>query len=190
MEFGRPQTYQDYADVYKSMVYPVYEGLGNHNYYNNLHDCMIPTSNLSKDACAVNAVQRMLKEMNKYSSSLPAFNQHVISRQLLHSEIAHHFITGSLSYSWDYGDIHYVQLHNYPTYTAHLSDGHMKARITKALGWLKKDLAAAHKRGKVTILNFHDAHPYRGDYYLVHVQRKNLHIKAYNGKTGTLILIE
>ncbi|WP_345097308.1 metallophosphoesterase [Bartonella acomydis] len=252
-EFGRLQTYQDYADIYKSLVYPVYEGLGNHDYANNVRDCMIPITNLSKDACAISAVKRMLQELKKYSSSLPAFNKHVTSRRLLHSETAHHFVTGSLSYSWDYGDIHYVQLHNYPTYTAHLSDGHMKVRITTALGWLKKDLAAADKRGKVTILNFHDGRPYlwdndshfihpqnakslsvfkslitrhnvkaifvghkhyraycrakndtvfgnipvytagalfNGDYYLMHVQGKNIHVKAYNGITGKPVLLE
>ncbi|WP_019219604.1 metallophosphoesterase [Bartonella florencae] len=252
-EFGRPQTYEDYADVYKDMVYPVYEGLGNHDYANNVGDCMIPLSNLSKDACAVSAVKRMLKEMEKYSSSLPKFNQHVISRPLLHTETAHYFITGSLSYSWDYGDIHYVQLHNYPIYTVHLSDGHMRAKITSALDWLQKDLAAAQKRGKVSILNFHDARPYfkdndshflhpknmkslasfksiitrynvkaifvghehqriycrgqddkvfgnipiytagalfNGDYYLIEVEGKNIHVKAYNGKTGTPKLVK
>ncbi len=252
-EFGRPKTYQDYADIYKNIVYPVYEGLGNHDYYNNVRDCTIPISNLSKDACAISAVKRMLREIDKYSSSLPEFNKHVASRRLVRFETAHDIVTGSLSYSWDYGDIHYVQLQNYPTYTAHLSDGLTKVKITKALNWLKKDLAAADKRGKVTILNFHDARPYlkdndshflhpknardlaafksiitrhnvkaifvghlhyqrfcraqddkifgnipvytagplfRGDYYLVDVRGKNIHVKAYNGRTGKPILIK
>ncbi len=162
-EFGRPQTYQDYADVYKSMPYPVYEGLGNHDYYNNIRDCTIPIENLSKDACAISAVKRMLQELKKYSRSLPEFNQHVTSRKLARFERFDDIITGSLSYSWDYGDIHYVQLHNYPTYTAYLSDGMTTVRITSALRWLKKDLEAADKRGKVTILNFHDARPHFGD---------------------------
>ncbi|PIT68150.1 metallophosphoesterase [Bartonella tribocorum] len=252
-EYGRPQTYQDYANVYKRGVYSVYEGLGNHDYYNNLSDCIIPLSNLSKDACAVSAVKRMLKEIDRYKGSLPHFNQHVTYRPFLHMETAHYLITGSLSYSWDYGDIHYVQLQNYPTYTARLFDGHTKVNITSALGWLKKDLAAARKRGKEIILNFHDARPYfrdkdshfitpqnmknlaafksiimrynvkaifvghqhrqdycrvqddkvfgnipiytagalfKGDYYLVDVQGKNIHVKAYNGKTGTPVLLK
>ncbi|UTO28099.1 metallophosphoesterase [Bartonella harrusi] len=251
-EFGRPQTYQDYADVYKSSAYPVYEGLGNHDYYNNVGDCTIPLSNLSKNACAISAVKRMLKEIDEYNSSLPEFNKHITSRWFIRFETAYNIMMGSLSYSWDYGDIHYVQLQNYPTYTADLSDGYMQIKITKALNWLKKDLAAADKRGKVTILNFHDARPYyrdknshflqpqnmrdlaafkaiitshnvkaifvghnhhprycrarndkvfgnipvytagalfRGDYYLVDVQGKNIHVKAYNGKTGKAILI-
>ncbi len=162
-EFGRPQTYQDYADIYKSIAYPVYEGLGNHDYYNNIGDCMIPLTSLSKNACAISAVQRMLQELKKYSRSLPEFNQHVTSRVLIRYERAYNIITGSLSYSWDYGDIHYVQLHNYPTYTANLSGDYTKVRIMSALRWLKKDLAAADARGKVTILNFHDARPYFGD---------------------------
>ncbi|EJF83548.1 hypothetical protein MCW_01348 [Cardidatus Bartonella washoeensis 085-0475] len=252
-EFGRPQTYQDYADVYKNIVYPVYEGLGNHDYYNNIGDCTIPISNLSKDACAVSAVRRMFQEIRKYSGALPHFNKHVTYRQFIQYDVMRDIITGSLSYSWDYGDIHYVQLQNYPTYTAHLYDGHTKVIITKALKWLKKDLAAADKRGKVTILNFHDARPYfqdndshflhpknakdlaefrsiitrhnvkaifvghehhqiscrarndkvfgsipvytagalfRGDYYLVNVRGKDIHVKAYNGKTGKPTLVK
>ncbi|UNE53815.1 metallophosphoesterase [Bartonella machadoae] len=251
-EFGRPQTYQDYADVYKSSLYPVYEGLGNHDYYNNVGNCTLPIANLSKDACAISAVKRMIQEIDKYSLSLPQFNKHVMSRQLIHLDTAYDIIMGSLSYSWDYGDIHYVQLQNYPTYTVNLSDGHTNIIITKALDWLKKDLAAADQRGKVTILNFHDARPYyrekhshflqpknaknlaafkeiitshnvkaifvghnhhpsycraqddkvfgnipvytagalfRGDYYLVDVQGKDLHVKAYNGRTGKAILV-
>ncbi len=252
-EFGRPQTYQDYADVYKSIAYPLYEGLGNHDYYNNIRDCTIPIANLSKDACAVSAVKRMFQEIKKYSSMLPQFNKHMTDRRVIHPNVMRHIITGSLSYSWDYGDIHYVQLQNYPTYTARLYDGQTKVIITKALNWLKKDLAAADKRGKVTILNFHDARPYfrdndshflhpqnakdlaaftsiikrhnvkaifvghehnqiscrakndkvfgnipvytagalfKGDYYLVDVRGKDIHVKAYNGKTGQPVFVK
>ncbi|EJF88435.1 hypothetical protein ME1_00606 [Bartonella vinsonii subsp. arupensis OK-94-513] len=252
-EFGREQTYQDYADVYKSIVYPVYEGLGNHDYYNNVNDCTIPLKNLSKDACAVSAVQRMIQEINKYSHALPRFNTDITFRKDPHPHIKRYIITGSLSYSWDYGDIHYVQLHNYPTYTANLYNGETQVKITKALKWLKKDLEAADRRGKATILNFHDARPYfkdndshflhpkntkdltafksiikrhnvkaifvghehqqvscraqndkvfgnipvytagalfNGDYYLVNVQGQDIHIKAYNGKTGQPVLVK
>ncbi|WP_345117469.1 metallophosphoesterase [Bartonella jaculi] len=252
-EYGRPQTYQDYADVYKSIVYPLYEGLGNHDYYNNIRDCTIPISNLSKDACAVSAVKRMFQEIRKYSSALPEFNTHEANRRFISHNVMRHVIKGSLSYSWDYGDIHYVQLQNYPTYTATLYDGQTRVIITKALKWLDQDLAAADRRGKVTILNFHDARPYfkdndshflhpqnakdlavfksiiqrhnvkaifvghahgqfscrarddkvfgnipvytagalfKGDYYLVNVWGKNIHVKAYNGKTGKPALVK
>ncbi|MET3590355.1 hypothetical protein ABID23_001461 [Bartonella silvatica] len=162
-EFGRPQTYQDYENVYKSIAYPIYEGLGNHDYYNNVRDCMIPISNLSKDACAISAVKRMFQEMKKYSAALPEFNQDVKYYKSPYYDTTRLRITGSLSYSWDYGDIHYVQLQNYPTYTTTLSDGQTNVHITKALNWLEKDLKAADRRGKVTILNFHDARPYFKD---------------------------
>ncbi|EJF79834.1 metallophosphoesterase [Bartonella doshiae] len=252
-EYGRPQTYQDYANVYKTIAYPIYEGLGNHDYYNNIRDCTIPISNLSKDACAVSAVQRMFEEIKKYSMALPQFNQDVTYRQIIQHERMRNVITGSLSYSWDYGDIHYVQLHNYPTYTVNLRDGNNIITITRALKWLKKDLAAADRRGKITILNFHDARPYfkdndshflhpqkaqglsafksiitshnvkaifvghehrrffcraqddkvfgnipvytagalfKGEYYLINVQGKDIYVKAYNGRTGKPVLIE
>nr|WP_306310503.1 metallophosphoesterase [Xenorhabdus aichiensis] len=66
--------------------------------------------------------------------------------------------TGSLAYSWDYGDMHYVQLQNYPTYITTLSPIFgADTKIKPSLSWLEKDLQSAANRGKTIILNFHDA---------------------------------
>ncbi|MBB5074352.1 cytolysin (calcineurin-like family phosphatase) [Bartonella callosciuri] len=252
-EFGRQKTYDDYANVYKNLGAPVYEGLGNHDYANNVGACTIPQAlNFFPDACAISAVERMLQEMKKYSKTLAHFNQDVTDRWVYLFNSSLRLIRGSLSYSWDYGDIHYVQLHNYPTYTVNLSQRSTSVHIEKALDWLERDLTAADARGKVTIINFHDARPYydnidshflhpknakdlavfksiitrhnvkaifaghehiqgccrapddkvfgnipvytagalfKGDYYLIEVQGKDVYVKAYNGKTGKPALV-
>ncbi|PIT68149.1 metallophosphoesterase family protein [Bartonella tribocorum] len=252
-EFGRRETYEDYSKTYKKLGSPVYEGLGNHDYANNVGHCMIPEEqNASGDACAIEAIVRQIKEMKKYKDELSHFNQDVTeSTDTSNKSVCS--IEGSLGYSWDYGDIHYVQLHNYPIYTVHLKQSDKVVHIKSALDWLKKDLAAADARGKITLINFHDANAFfpnssshfinpenahdlsvfksiitshnvkaifaghthyqsycrvqddkvfgnipvytagalfRGDYYLIKVQGKNVRVQAYNGITGKPTLIE
>ncbi|AGF74906.1 hypothetical protein BAnh1_10370 [Bartonella australis AUST/NH1] len=166
-EFGRKKTYSDYREVYGQSLSPLYEGLGNHDYANNVGDCAEPWEwNFSGDACAISAVSRMVSEIKKYKTYLLHFSADLHEA----SDISTpgwrtRLIKGSLSYSWDYEDIHYVQLHNYPTYVAHLQEAYTDVKITKSLDWLKNDLHQADVRGKTTIINFHDAHAprYRGD---------------------------
>ncbi len=114
--------------------------------------------NFYKDACAISAVTRMVAEIKKYRSKLSHFSLDITESLLAVSGGNIHPFKGSLSYSWDYGDIHYVQLHNYPSYTVHLKRPSMEVQINKSLDWLKKDLKAADTKGKVTVINFHDAH--------------------------------
>ncbi|WP_212113070.1 metallophosphoesterase [Bartonella queenslandensis] len=252
-EFGRRETYEDYTNTYKNLGSPVYEGLGNHDYANNVGHCIIPEDkNSSDDACAIDAISRMIKEIKKYEDELPHFNQD-ITEVTNPSDKSVRSIEGSFGYSWDYGDIHYVQLHNYPTYTVNLKQRDMIIHVKSSLDWLKKDLASADARGKITVINFHDAKAFfpnnssyfinpqnaqslsvfksiitshnvkaifvghrhfqaycraqddkvfgnipvytsgalfRGDYYHIMVQGKNIHVKAYNGITGKPTLIE
>ncbi|WP_336294562.1 metallophosphoesterase [Bartonella sp. CB169] len=252
-EFGQKRNYDDYKNVYKMFGSPVYEGLGNHDYANNVGKCAIPGVSNYKDACAISAVSRMISEIKRYRGQLSHFNMDLTENfaSTLGKNIRS--IRGSLSYSWDYGDIHYVQLHNYPSYTVRLKEKFTEVQITKSLDWLKKDLVAADVRGKVTVINFHDARAasidgesffirkenakdlsrfksiitahnvkaifvghthyqsycrakndkvfgnipvytagalFNGDYYLVDVRGKTIHVKAYNGEIGRPILIK
>ncbi|WP_208441245.1 metallophosphoesterase [Bartonella raoultii] len=253
-EFGQQKNYDDYKNLYKNLGSPVYEGLGNHDYANNVGLCAMPeVFNFYKDACAISAVSRMVAEIKKYRSQLSHFSADVAESLLPVSGGNIHSIKGSLSYSWDYGDIHYVQLHNYPSYTVRLKGQSMEVQVNKSLDWLKKDLEAADARGKVTIINFHDARAasvdgesffirkknakdlsvfksiitshnvkaifvghthyqsycrakndkvfgnipvytagalFNGDYYLIDVKGKKIHVKAYNGVIGKPLLIK
>ncbi|QVW25163.1 phosphoesterase [Pseudomonas hormoni] len=64
---------------------------------------------------------------------------------------------GSLAYSQDYGDVHLVQLHNDPTYSANISTGSIfrttAYEITPSLDWLERDLRHARAQGKIILLN-------------------------------------
>ncbi|WP_022708774.1 aegerolysin family protein [Bartonella bovis] len=172
-EFGRPKTYTDYKNVYN--IPNLYEGLGNHDYANNVGDCTL-IGTISRDSCAMSAVTRMLSEINKYETQLPNFNKDVTDKFISSFPGVQptRFIEGSLSYSWDYGDIHYVQLQNFPIYTVHMSDVYFSINITKSLDWLEKDLKAAADRGKTTILNFHDARRHVGDHDSHFIKPENI----------------
>src|SRR6185295_6439152 len=69
---------------------------------------------------------------------------------------------GSLSYSWDIGDVHFVQLHNYPAYVASWNGWNAGAarreffEITSSMDWLRNDMTKARNEGKKIILNMHD----------------------------------
>lgn len=173
-EFGQQKNYDDYKNIYKNLGSPVYEGLGNHDYANNVGLCAMPEIfNFYKDACAISAVSRMVSEIKKYRSQLLYFSADVVENLRSVSSGNIRVIEGSLSYSWDQGDVHYVQLHNYPSYKVHLQGQSMEVRINKSLDWLKKDLAAADARGKVTIINFHDARAASVDGESFFIRKKN-----------------
>ncbi|WP_375654013.1 metallophosphoesterase [Bartonella sp. OD88NMGDW] len=152
-EFGQQKNYDDYENVYKTLGAPVYEGLGNHDYANNVGNCTNPQEfSFYKDACAISAVSRMVSEIKKYRNQLLHFNADVTESLVPISGGNIRSIRGSLSYSWDYGDVHYVQLHNYPSYTVRLMGQSVQAQINKSLDWLRNDLTAADARGNVTII--------------------------------------
>ncbi|EJF74356.1 hypothetical protein ME7_01494 [Bartonella birtlesii LL-WM9] len=113
-EFGQQKNYDDYKNPYKNLSSPIYEGLGNHDYVNNVGLGTMPeVFNFYRDACAVSAVLRMVVEIKKYRSQLSHFSADVTGSFFPVSGGDIHTIKGSLSYSWDYEDVHYVQLHNY-----------------------------------------------------------------------------
>ncbi|OLL54188.1 metallophosphoesterase [Bartonella henselae] len=173
-EFGQQKNYDDYKSVYKNLGSPVYEGLGNHDYANNVGNCTEPeTFNFYKDACAISAVSRMVSEIKKYRSQLSHFNADIAESSIPMPSGDMHVIKGSLSYSWDYGDIHYVQLQNYPSYRVRLKGQSMEVHINASLDWLREDLAAADARGKITIINFHDGRAASIDGESFFIRKKN-----------------
>jgi len=127
------------ADV---LQFPLYAGLGNHDYANNVNDCFgieagdwVP---YGANACAYQAVRYVRAMVG--CGTVPNFP---------HLKI-HSFDTASLAYSWDMGSWHFVQLHNYPTYTI------PALGIASAISWLANDLAEAEAAEKKVILNLHD----------------------------------
>lgn len=78
---------------------------------------------------------------------------------------------GSLSYSYNVGNYHFVQLHNYPGYEVNLprKTGVVKPNtdygigyspgfaVLKSYHWLQQDLARATAAGKYSVINVHDS---------------------------------
>lgn len=125
-----------------------FPGLGNHDYSNNLGSCA--NNGCARDAVCDNIIWTR------------AIEQQTIGMNFDHAYVKS-VHKGSLSYSFDVGKVHVVQLHNEPTYTATFETGgsfwspgdKRRFEITSSLAWLKKDLAAAKARGQYTIINMH-----------------------------------
>ncbi len=70
--------------------------------------------------------------------------------------------SGSLAYSFDMGDFHFVQLQNWPGYTASFPAVDFPAgspgfEVTASYTWLKRDLELATSAHKNIVINMHDA---------------------------------
>ncbi len=160
-EFGHTAEYDKFREIYGGLtVGPVYPGLGNHDYKNNVDDC-------AENNCAnrmVIKVAGLIKALNPIS-----FDYRQSIGDYKFPEIVNSY-EGSLAYSWDQGNVHFVQLHNYPLYERSWSnyvssvtaDGGPGARrynvnIKSSMSWLQNDLAQARNAGKVIVLNYHDA---------------------------------
>lgn len=137
-------------------------GLGNHDYANNVDDCLL-------NNCAAGSVDDFI---DRYWGKVD--NMDLGAKDASFGRTYY----GSLSYSRTMGDVHWVQLHNEPTYEVNFTAGSALLfnkrdyEITHSLDWLEKDLKAARDKGKIIILNMHkparwDAKEWGGDSGLV-----------------------
>lgn len=143
----------DYINIYEhGLKMNVYAGLGNHDYANNVNDC-------GNNTCASSMIDYLA---NQVPSLNPLSFDYTESGVYYHfpSNVKHH--DGSLGYSWEIGNVHFVQLNNFPTYTTSWNGWNFgSARrdyydIHSAMTWLRNDLGAAHAAGKRIVLNLHD----------------------------------
>lgn len=139
----RVQLFERYYTSPSSLKWPLYPGLGNHEYANHWNDCWYTGGpayylTMGERGCAANArdfVKTMIhcdKVPNFPASSVQSFDKK------------------SLAYSWNMGSYHFVELHNYPTYER------KEIEISSSIGWLKTDLSEATAAGRKIVLNFHD----------------------------------
>jgi Thrombospondin type 3 repeat len=121
---------------------PLFPGLGNHDYANNVNDCwgleILDWYAYPANGCAAQAARWMKGIIS--CGILPNVPNATI----------HSFDTQSLSYSWDYRGYHFVQLHNYPLYSV------PQIGVASNLAWLANDLAEAAAAEKRIVLNWHD----------------------------------
>jgi cytolysin (calcineurin-like family phosphatase) len=152
--FGHDWQYDKYKELVSTLLPKYYPGLGNHDYSNNVDD----TYNN-------NAASRMVDFMyNWLKFNTAILNYDFSDRSYYKFPELRTDYSGSLSYSFNIGKVHFVQLQNFPSYADDWNSWNAgSARrdfyyITEAFYWLRNDLAIARNRGDVIIVSLHDYH--------------------------------
>lgn len=150
--FGHGWQLDAYYELYhRNLQMNIFPGLGNHDVGNNVNDCF-------ENSCANRMVFFLKDHVN--SLNVRSFDYHD-SGTYYHFPSLRRRYGKSFAYSWDMGDMHFVQLNNYPTYSVSWNGWNFgKARrdyieIHPAREWLINDLEQATKEGKHIILNYH-----------------------------------
>jgi hypothetical protein len=146
--YGQPEEWDWFMSYYvKRLKWPGYYGLGNHDYANNVGDCKGET--IDGNWCAKNSIQWMRSTVScGRSTPFPAGR-----------------VTGyhdkSMSYAWDIGPYHFVQLQNYPLFPT--DEKHPDKPTTSGVPgigssftWLAEDVKKATAAGQHIIINMHD----------------------------------
>jgi cytolysin (calcineurin-like family phosphatase) len=150
----------DYISMYEhGLDMNVYLGLGNHDYANNVDDC-------ANNGCASQMIWYAARQVPTLNPRAFDYAESGVYYQFPTNRKRHE---GSLGYSWEIGDVHFVQLHNYPSYTRSWSGWNFSAarrdhfEIRGAMAWLRSDLERARSAGKDIVLNLHDWGAVRDD---------------------------
>lgn len=135
-EYGHLNQYNVIKDLYDdgSLKADFYPGLGNHDYKNNVGDCL-----------ADNCAERMVRYIRKFISSGGRGENFKADWDFKNEK-------GSLAYSWDIENVHFIQVHDGPEYEVKINE----FTITKAYNWVENDLREARSKGKYIILNLHE----------------------------------
>lgn len=130
-----------------------FPGLGNHDYLNNQDDC-------ANNGCARDSICDLVTwvEVIQPTAGTPT------SRDFKQSE---DLLRGSLGYSFNVGNLHFIQLNDSPVHEASFQStvdglwGKATYRIDPALRWLEGDLIEARRAGRIIFVNMHkrDAWP-------------------------------
>ncbi len=177
-EFGEQKgNFERFKKIYtlndkeyrKKLSFDIWPALGNHDYQNNIDDCGAKATPV-RNKCAAVMMQYMGEWMidAEKKGSIGDYDMPVFKKNTAQAQ-GQRNVTGSLAYSWDIGEFHFVQLQNYPTYTVDFKRGYssgISSWTMKALSanhkakagdesWIEKDLKKAVSSGKRIILNWH-----------------------------------
>jgi len=207
--YSHPEQYYAYRNYYDSpafqwanltgkgtteLKWPIFPGLGNHDYSNNVGDCKgyYINNELKTDSnhCAKAAANYIRKFFGKGGSVLKFFDYFEPPYGKFEKALSvPSFDEGSLAYSFDMGNFHFIQLHNYPGYEE------SAIGIKQSYDWLEKDLNAASASGKKSIINMHDygdKMDTKDSRFLNIIKGKSVialfcgHIHDSNGKVGNI----
>lgn len=171
-EFGHGNEWGDFESLVSSLKIPYYYGLGNHDMYNNLGDC-------SENNCAIRSLMRLYHHV-KSKSNIGSFDANYISGY--HFPTLTETLTGSLSYSIDFGNVLSIQLNDFvskynpinidqfssrPDNTGQLaSNGSVRYIINRNQDaeyiWLEQQLYSAYLNKQTVIINQHNYHANAG----------------------------
>jgi len=148
----------------KVQIYPI---LGNHDYGNNVW--------LSKDGQIVkdifgnpvrgsadhHAPSRMVDWMSSWIRDAASHRRFDGGRLIVEAYDLTDSLSdfsGSLAYSFIIGNVRFIQLQNYPSYTAQWTRlfPYHSYKITSSLGWFEAELQKAKKAGNMIIVSLHD----------------------------------
>lgn len=183
-EFGRDSTWDATEKAYHHANMPIFFGLGNHDYANNVNDCSgeVNLPSLNKNYCLANSIIHIYSLLqastshefchvdNQNYSPIPIVNKDYTANIIPTPPnqppgLQLCVINGSFSYSFNYGGIHFVELNLYPGYVPNGDDpyhyNNYTIEITSGLKWLEEDLKQAREQGLKIILNYHE--PYGAD---------------------------
>ena len=105
--FGHDWQWEYIQFQYGLLDSPMFLGLGNHDYEINVNDCY---SRDTWDGCAIDSIENLLANVtrNGLRNELDSLD--------LDWTVDGSDHRGSLAYSWEMGEFHFVQLHNHPGY--------------------------------------------------------------------------
>uniref|UniRef100_A0A915E1X9 LRRCT domain-containing protein n=1 Tax=Ditylenchus dipsaci TaxID=166011 RepID=A0A915E1X9_9BILA len=125
---------------------PIYAGLGNHDYENNVNDCV-------SNQCAHNMLEWFTQEYsNRMNLTLDISTNSLLWKKT---------VEGSLAYSKNFCSgndglcIHLIQLHNRPDYAASISSM-SEWKIRGSFNWLLQDLQSIGNHSWPVLINLHN----------------------------------
>ncbi|TMS37033.1 hypothetical protein L596_004056 [Steinernema carpocapsae] len=151
--YGLLEQLDLFKDEWLTMPIPILPGLGNHDYENNVNDCVA-------NQCA----NRMLYWFVKYARDHGLKLDYEKSQEFLIKSV----YRGSFAYAKDLcnkkGDVcvHLIQLNNRPDYVRHIravSDWDVQGSYQ----WLLRDLNSIRNRSQPIFINLHNHSPQAGD---------------------------
>lgn len=152
--FGHKYQLDKMKELLKTLEVDYYIGLGNHDYENNIHDTF-------NDQAARRMAEYLISWQNERGFTSPEV-RHLETNNYYNFPEYRYIYNGSLAYSFNIGNLHFVQLNNYPLYTVSWNSwiggvSREYYNIGPSLDWLDNNLKKAREEGKHIIINMHDA---------------------------------
>lgn len=160
--FGRVNEVWELDFRYNKYLSPlkVFPGLGNHDYgFNVVNDC-------ANNACARTTLAYIYDRVKALEIPASDFDYRWQFHNNMAPAVDH---IGSYAYSFDIGNIHFIQVHNYSDYNGYF-DGYSEptfryewTRIRKStydssgckISWIENNISKAAKAGKKIVINGH-----------------------------------